>query len=62
MENAGTLATDLQINPHGSLGSWFYEIQTVITSAFTSADEAHGGQTKSRTLQKHIGFGLVWFS
>lgn len=55
-ENAGIWATNLQINPYGSLGRWLYEIQTAITSAFTSADEAHGGQTKSNTLQKHVGF------
>ena len=32
-ENAGIWATNLQINPYGSLGSWLYEIQTAITSA-----------------------------
>lgn len=58
MENAGICATNLQINPYGSLGRWLYEIQTAITSAFTSADEARGGQTKSNTLQKHVGFFL----
>lgn len=58
MENAGICATNLQINPYGSLGRWLCEIQTAITSAFTSADEARDGQTKSNTLQKHVGFFL----
>lgn len=56
MEDVGISAANLQISPYGSLGRWLYEIQTAITSAFTSADEAHGGQTKSNTLWKHAGF------